>query len=111
AGIGAPLGFFLHTPFPSPDTFTGLPFAWRLDLVRGLCAYDLVGFQTERDLRNFLDVFTRELGGRAGPDDTIDAFGRRVRLGVFPIGIDAEGFAAIANSPACVLQANLLRQR
>ena len=45
------MGFFLHIPFPAPEVFTALPQHQRL--ARGLCAFDLVGFQTERDTANF----------------------------------------------------------
>ncbi|MFP5284750.1 MAG: trehalose-6-phosphate synthase, partial [Thermoanaerobaculia bacterium] len=44
--------FFLHIPFPAPDLFLKLP--WRERLLLGLLAYDQVGFQTPRDLQNFL---------------------------------------------------------
>jgi trehalose 6-phosphate synthase len=39
-----PMGFFLHIPFPAPEIFTSLPQHQRL--ARGLCAFDLVGFQS-----------------------------------------------------------------
>jgi trehalose-6-phosphate synthase len=48
----ARLGFFLHIPFPPPDIFAKLP--WRTEVLRALLAYDLVGFQTVRDRRNFV---------------------------------------------------------
>ena len=47
SGWHGPMGFFLHIPFPPPEVFTALPQHQRL--ARGLCAFDLVGFQTERD--------------------------------------------------------------
>ena len=45
------IGFFLHIPFPPPDIFLKLP--WRDEILGGLLKYDLIGFQTMRDLRNF----------------------------------------------------------
>lgn len=48
----ANLGFFLHIPFPGPDIFMKLP--ERLTLLNALLCYDLVGFQTLRDRRNFV---------------------------------------------------------
>ena len=48
----ANLAFFLHIPFPSPDIFMKLP--ERQALLNSLLAYDLVGFQTVRDRRNFI---------------------------------------------------------
>ncbi|HEX6266487.1 MAG TPA: trehalose-6-phosphate synthase, partial [Burkholderiales bacterium] len=52
AGSRARLGFFLHIPFPSPDIFLKLP--WRRPLLQALLKFDLLGFQTARDRRNFL---------------------------------------------------------
>ena len=53
AGIDRPMGFFLHTPFPAMEILTALPS--HRAIVQALCAYDLVGFHTENDLRAFLD--------------------------------------------------------
>jgi len=47
----ARIGFFLHIPFPSLDLFLKLP--QRSQIIRALLEYDLIGFQTERDQRNF----------------------------------------------------------
>ncbi len=45
-GFRGPIGFFLHIPFPHRQVLRVLPnYA---DLVRDLCQYDLLGFQTER---------------------------------------------------------------
>lgn len=44
--------FFLHIPFPHPDLFLKLP--WRMEILQGLFAHDLIGFQTERDRQNFI---------------------------------------------------------
>ena len=51
SGWDGRMGFFLHIPFPAPEVFTALPQHQRL--ARGLCAFDLVGFQTDRDTANF----------------------------------------------------------
>ena len=51
-GTAARLAFFLHIPFPAPDIFMRLP--WRKPLIEALLQYDLVGFQTTRDRRNFI---------------------------------------------------------
>lgn len=90
-GVKNPLGFFLHTPFPATEILVALP--EHADLVRAMCAYDLVGFQTENDLRSFKDYITFEAGGEAYPDGTIRAFGRTLQARVFGIGIDTEAIA------------------
>src|SRR5690606_2417547 len=48
------IGFFLHTPFPSLGVLATLP--RYVELLRSLCAYDLVGFQTIEELTAFHDA-------------------------------------------------------
>ena len=90
AGVSRPMGFFLHTPFPAMEFLTALPS--HRALVRALCAYDVVGFQTENDLRAFLDYIVHEAGGGIMSNHLIHAFGRTLRVEIFPIGIDTEDF-------------------
>jgi trehalose 6-phosphate synthase len=95
AGVASRLGFFLHIPFPSPDIFLKLP--WRDSLLRSLLDYDLLGFQTARDRRNFvqcLRLFVRdvEIEGR-GHVLVARTGGRTVRIGHFPISIDFGAFS------------------
>ena len=95
-GIRNPIGFFLHVPFPPPETMTALP--WHTELCETLCAYDLIGFQTDHDLRNFHEFAHRELGASISGDGVVAAFGHRFRTGAFPIGIDVDHFADMAGS-------------
>ena len=88
------LGFFLHTPFPPAELLRVLPN--HRDLVEGLCAYDLVGFQTKSDLHGFRDYLLRWAGAEDLGDGVLRAFGRIVRAQVFPIGIDTARVAAQA---------------
>jgi trehalose 6-phosphate synthase len=64
--------------------------------MRALCAYDLVGFQTQGDLDAFRDYLLREAGGSDLGDGRLRAFGRTLRAGVFPIGVDVEKLAELA---------------
>jgi trehalose 6-phosphate synthase len=93
-GACQPLGFFLHTPFPPPEILRIVPN--HEELIRGLCNYDLVGFQTASDRYGFTDYLLREAGGEQLRDGVYRAFGRVVRAEVFPIGIDTENVARIA---------------
>jgi trehalose 6-phosphate synthase len=61
-----------------------------------LAECDLVGFQTDSDLRAFRDYALYEAGGRINDDDTIEMFGRTLRAGAFPIGIDVEEMEHLA---------------
>ncbi len=90
-GIEQPIGFFLHTPFPATEVLRILPS--HASLMRAMCAYDLVGFQTENDVWGFRDYLLRCAGARAEGIDGIGAFGRRLRAAVFPIGIDVDAIA------------------
>jgi trehalose 6-phosphate synthase len=94
-GVKQPIGFFLHTPFPAAEMFRILP--GHAKIMRALCAYDLVGFQTEDDLSGFRDYLTRWAGAEIGRRGEIAAYGRRLRAAAFPIGIDV---AAIAGQAA-----------
>ena len=95
-GMTQRIGFFLHIPFPPADLL--LTLSSHQSLVRGLFAYDLVGFQTESDLRAFHDYAIAEAGGRVHADGRVQAFGRTIRAGAFPIGIDLAEFEALAES-------------
>ncbi|MCH6590298.1 MAG: alpha,alpha-trehalose-phosphate synthase (UDP-forming) [Proteobacteria bacterium] len=108
-GVTQPMGFFLHTPFPAMEIFTALPSHYAL--VRALCSYDVVGFQTENDLRAFLDYIIHEAGGSILGDHLIRAFGRTVRVEVFPIGIDTEDFVESAKQAADSESTKRLRDR
>ena len=82
-------GFFLHTPFPPTEILSTLPV--HEELIRSLFAYDLLGFQTDEDLRRFQEHIRHAYGGQAR-GDTVRAFGRELKAGAFPIGIDVERF-------------------
>ncbi|MBW3550313.1 MAG: alpha,alpha-trehalose-phosphate synthase (UDP-forming) [Proteobacteria bacterium] len=91
-GVRCRLGFFLHVPMPSSDLLAALPDHGRL--FDGLSSYDLIGFQTDRDLERFQDyvrLFGRGHVVESGVIET--ARGRRLRAGAFPISIDTAGIA------------------
>jgi len=83
------IGFFLHTPFPPTEILSTLP--EHESLIRALFAYDLIGFQTEEDLVRFQEHIRRACGGTA-KGGVVTAFGRELRAGAFPIGIDVDQF-------------------
>ncbi len=98
AGCAQRIGFFLHIPWPSLEILLALPNHRRI--VRALCAYDVVGFQTDKDLRAFTDYIELEAGGDVHADGTVEAFGRRLRAGAFPISIDTDTVARYAEEAA-----------
>ena len=93
-GVKNRIGFFLHIPWPSPRLFVTLPN--HEDLARSLFDYDLVGFQSEESMSAFADYVRQSLGGQVTPDGLATAFGRTIRIGSFPIGLDADAFMAAA---------------
>jgi trehalose 6-phosphate synthase len=93
-GQRQPIGFFLHTPFPPAELLRVLPN--HRELVRALCAYDLVGFHTKSDLAAFRDYLLRWAGAEDLGRGLLRAFGRVVEARVFPIGIDVAAIAAQA---------------
>jgi trehalose 6-phosphate synthase len=46
--------FFVHIPWPGPEYWSILPPAMRQAILDGLCATDLLGFQTREDGLNFI---------------------------------------------------------
>lgn len=95
-GLKNRLGFFLHIPFPAMEILLALP--QHEQLVRALCAYDLVGFQTENDLRAFHDYIRLEARGHVERDGTVRAFGRTLHAKAFPIGVDTAAIARESSS-------------
>jgi trehalose 6-phosphate synthase/phosphatase len=109
--VHAALTFFLHIPFPPFDIFAKLPQQQRL--LRALLEFDLLGFQTRRDLRNFLQCVRRVLSeAEVLPSAGIQRIryrGREIRASRFPIGIDFESFEKGAVSEEVTQRAQMLR--
>ena len=92
-GAGNRIGFFLHIPYPNIALLRVLPVY--AELVR-----DSVPVRSDRDFRRprtcegfqsaVNSVFAQEAS--IGTDQ-IELAGRRVRTGVFPIGVDVEEIA------------------
>ena len=109
------IGFFLHIPFPPVELFRQLP--WRTEIVRGLLGADVVGFQMPGGAQNFLWL-TRQLLGleptraavrvRSRPG-SVPFDGRHVRVGAFPISIDAAGFNKLSRKARTAERARRIR--
>jgi len=88
------IGFFHHVPFPPPEILTALPNHERL--IPAMAHYDLVGFQTEIDAANFARYLRKECGMPSRDPYTFQAADRTVRIGVFPVGVEAEKLNRLA---------------
>jgi trehalose 6-phosphate synthase len=98
------IGFFLHIPFPPVELFMQLP--WRAEIVRGLIGADLVGFHRPGGAQNFLWLARQLIGlepsrgavGVRSRPGMVQVGDRTVRVGAFPISIDAAGLDGLARS-------------
>jgi trehalose 6-phosphate synthase len=106
-GARQPIGFFLHIPFPVPEIIAALPNHGAL--IHAMLAYDVIGFQTKRDARAFIRYFVEEFDGVATDDGLLTVQGRTVKVGAFPIGIDAEAFRSFSVSPDAHRQGKRLK--
>jgi trehalose 6-phosphate synthase/phosphatase len=88
------IGFFLHIPFPPVDTFARCP--WRSELLSAMLEYDILGFQTIQDKRNFIGCLQKIIP-HIGIDIKVEfdepltelrMGNNKVRIGAFPISID-----------------------
>ncbi len=94
-GATQPLGFFLHIPFPHIEVLRTLP--TYAELLRELTSYDVIGFQTENDMRAFHSGVELVWGAAAVDHRNRVTIGSRtVQTGVFPIGIDVASVEASA---------------
>jgi trehalose 6-phosphate synthase/phosphatase len=87
-----PVGFFLHTPFPSSEVYRLLP--GREELLRGVLGADYVSFHIGDYSRHFRSSCLRVLGIDSRPD-ALEIDSRHVGIGVDPIGIDVTGFREV----------------
>lgn len=98
--VESQIGYFLHIPFPPLDIFVKLP--WRTQILKSLLDYDLIGFQTHRDRRNFIQclrTFVRDIKIKGkGQVISVEVGDREVRMGYFPISIDYGEFSDLADS-------------
>ena len=92
---------FTHIPWPTPRYWQLLPSFMIRSICKGLCAADIVGFQTPHDVRNFLDTCENFI-----PESEIDYSNREVHydgwrtlVRAYPISINVEEIRRISNSP------------
>jgi alpha,alpha-trehalose-phosphate synthase [UDP-forming] len=106
-GIKTKIGFYLHIPFPPLDIFLKLP--WRSQILRALLQFDLIGFQTLRDRRNFVQCVKTLIGGVSikgkGQVINLEMGEREIRIGSFAIRSDNNEFHNAARSKEVADQA------
>ncbi|PSH02556.1 MAG: trehalose-6-phosphate synthase, partial [Acidobacteria bacterium] len=111
-GANLELAYFHYIPFPSPDIFEKLP--WRAKILHALLQYNLLGFQTKRDLKNFVScvkLFVPDAEiSNVGDQTSVSLAGNRSLLGVFPIGIDFSEFADGAEDAQVIARAAQIKK-
>ncbi len=95
-GYGGRIGFFLHVPFPSYNTWQILPDPE--GFLTAMMEYSLVGFHTRTYRDNYIYTAQRLLGA-SWDGTTLASEGRRQRLGIFPIGVEPARFGPRAPAP------------
>ncbi len=93
---------FIHIPWPSPCYWQLLPDCMRQPIFRSLCAVDIVGLQTARDVLNFLHC-CQSFISEAEVDyqrQTVRLNEHTVQVKTYPTSIDVAGLQKLFASPA-----------
>jgi trehalose 6-phosphate synthase len=91
---------FTHIPWPSLSYWQLLPSSMRQAIFQGLCAADIVGLQTVRDVYNFLRCCESSVD-EAKVDyeqHTINIEDRLIQVKAYPISIDVVGLKKLTSS-------------
>jgi len=102
---------FVHIPWPTPQYWTILPKGIRDAIVLGLLGSDVIGFQTRRDVRNFLMSCEENLGLTVDlRERTVLHEGRAIWVRNYPISIDPVAFLDHAERPEVLVEEERIKQ-
>jgi trehalose 6-phosphate synthase len=102
---------FVHIPWPTPQYWTILPKAMRDSVVHGMLGADIIGFQTSRDVGNFLMTCEQNLGlGVDNRERTVFFEGRAVWVRNYPISVDPQSFLELADRPEVAAEEERIEQ-
>lgn len=104
------LTHFIHIPWPGAEDWGLLPAKMRLGILEGLCAVDLLGFQTREDSLNFIRTCESHLPGAHVnfKDGRVWYRDHATHVRDFPISIDVNGLRQLAKSDDVETQRNQL---
>ena len=105
---GATIGFSLHLPFPTSEIFRVLP--WRQNILEGILAADVIGFQTFHHSRHFVRACTRVLGIDSKPLE-VKYRGHLARLLICPVGVDLRRIGVLQRRRAVRDRRAVLKKR
>jgi len=106
---------FIHIPWPGPEYWRILPPAMREEILDGLCAADVLGFQTASDSLNFLRTCNVHLpaGSRRGiryEKGRIWYRNHHTHVEDFPISIDVDALSDMAKTKEVAAYRDDLRE-
>lgn len=95
---------FIHIPWPGPEYWRILPPTMREAILEGLCAVDILGFQTREDSLNFIRTCESNLPGAYVKFQRGRVWYRNHATYVrdFPISLDVEALRELAASPEVI---------
>lgn len=96
---GATIQHFTHIPWPDPRYWQLIPAFMRRAIHANLCAANVLGFQTARDVRNFLHCCEAFLEAEVDyRRNEVIYLGGRTRVEAYPISVDVAELEALAAS-------------
>jgi trehalose 6-phosphate synthase len=97
-----PVLHFTHIPWPGAEYWAILPPEMRRAILIGLCAADVLGFQTRNDAVNFVRTCQAHLPSAVVDLETLRVAyeGHTAHVRDFPISIDVEALRETARSPS-----------
>ena len=97
---GVRLQQFVHIPWPTPQYWKILPRPIRDGILTGILGNDIIGFQTRRDVRNFLLTCEENMGLAVDyREQTVFHEGRAIWVRNYPISVDIGEFERLAEHP------------
>jgi len=91
---------FIHIPWPAPSYWQLLPNFMRQAIFRSLCSSDIVGLQTARDVRSFLDCCESFIDEAEvdHSEHTVQINGHVVQVRAYPVSIEVDGLGKMVTS-------------
>ena len=91
---------FTHIPWPEHHRWTQLPKGMCKGILQSLCCCDIVGLQTQRDVRNFLLTCDKHLEEAVVDyrESTVHLNGHDTRVNAYPISVDVSSLSELARS-------------
>lgn len=102
----ARIGFFLHTPFPTVESFARIPHA--AALLDGLLGSDSIGVHTQEYVRHFSEA-VRAFQRHSAPSNVVADDGRVPRVFACPMSVDAVTLGELAAEPTVEDEASRAR--